>query len=264
VIAMLAFAEAGPRGVRRATFVRRPRIPLDAACVVANGVRESLRGMLGEACSVAMGEPVAIDAAAWTVLIRDALVFATPGRATDVAFVLGRTDARTLVDAAFGEEGSHRGAWSTLEHGAVERIVARCASACDVLCAERRGPTHAADAGRLPPCVAFFDVRVTAPVRFTLGVGLLRELPEPASAATLAPAALAAVPLTVQVILGTGQLSARRLLELRPGDLVALGTKVADEGELNVAGQRVAGGICGAVRGRAAFIVRSLPSRGDA
>jgi hypothetical protein len=247
---MLAFAEAGPRGVRRATFVRRPRIPLDAACVVANGVRESLRGMLGEACSVAMGEPVAIDAAAWTVLIRDALVFATPGRATDVAFVLGRTDARTLVDAAFGEEGSHRGAWSTLEHGAVERIVARCASACDVLCAERRGPTHAADAGRLPPCVAFFDVRVTAPVRFTLGVGLLR--------------ALAAVPLTVQVILGTGQLSARRLLELRPGDLVALGTKVADEGELNVAGQRVAGGICGAVRGRAAFIVRSLPSRGDA
>jgi flagellar motor switch/type III secretory pathway protein FliN len=264
VIASLVFPETAPGEVRRAAFVRRPRIPLDAACVVANGVRESLRGMLGEGCTVALGEPVAIDAAAWGVLVRDAHVFATPGRATDVAFVLGQRDARTLVDAAFGEETSHRGAPSALEHSAVERIVARCANACDVLCAERRGPTRAIDAAQLPRCVAFFDVRVTAPVRFTLGVGLLRELPEPEPAPLLSPAAFRAVPLTVRVILGSGQISARRLLELRPGDLVPLGTKVVDEGELNVAGQRVAGGMCGAIRGRAAFVVRSLPSRGDA
>jgi len=262
VIAALAFAP-GPGAVRPAAFVRRPRIPLDAACVVANGVREALRGLLGESCTVAIGEPVAIDAAAWQVLIRDALVFATPGRATDVAFVLGRADARTLVDAAFGEEGSHRGAWSALEHGAVERIAARCANACDVLCAERRGPTRAADAARLPPCVAYFDVRVTAPVVFTLGVGVLRELPEPEPAATLTPAALGAVALEARVILGTGRITARRLLELRPGDLVVLGTKVADEGELNVAGQRVADGTCGVARGRTAFVVRSLHARGD-
>ncbi len=264
MIAALAFTAAGPGRVRRAVFVRRPRIPLDAACVVANGVRESLRTMLGEGCTVALGEPVALDAAAWSILIRDAHVFATPGRATDVAFVLGRRDARTLVDAAFGEAASHRGATSALEHSAVERIVARCANACDVLCAERRGPTRAVDAAQLPQCAAFFDVRVTAPVRFTLGVGLLRELPDAEPAPLLSPAALRAVPLTARVVLGWGQITARRLLELRPGDLVPLGTKVADEGELNVAGQRVAGGICGAIRGRAAFVVRSLPSRGDA
>lgn len=261
MIASLAFAPG--TGVRPARFARRSRIPLDAACVVANGVREALRGLLGESPTVVLGDPVAIDPAAWRVLVRDALVFATPGRLTDVAFVLARADARTLLDAAFGEASSHRGAPSALETQAVERIAARCANACEALCAERRGPTRAADAARLPPCVAFFDVRVTAPVIFTLGVGVLRELPDAEPAATLTPAALGAVGLEARVVLGTGRISARRLLDLRPGDLVALGTKVVDAGELNVAGQRVAGGICGVVRGRAAFAVRSIHARGD-
>ncbi len=256
MIASLAFAP-GP-GVRAARFVRRPRIPLDAACVVANGVREALRGLLGESPSVALGEPVALDAAAWHLLVRDALIFATPGRLTDVAFVLPRADARTLLDAAFGEATSHRGAPSALEATAVERIAARCAYACDALCAERRGPTRVADAAHLPPARAFFDVRVTAPVRFTLGVAILRDLPEPEPSTALTPAALDAVGLEARVVLGTGRITARRLLDLRPGELIVLGTKVVDAGELNVAGQRVAEGVCGVVRGRAAFAVRSI------
>ena len=48
-----------------------------------------------------------------------------------------------------------------------------------------------------------------------------------------------------------------RLLDLRPGSVVPLGTKGADDGELNVAGQRVAFGSCGVRNGRAAFQVRS-------
>jgi hypothetical protein len=259
--AVLAF-EPGA-GVRQARFVRRARIPLEAACVVANGVREALRELLGEGCAVALGEPVALDAPAWQTLLRDAAVFATPGRDTDIAFVLDRRDARTLVDAAFGEDRSYGGAWSALEHNAVERIVARCANACDVLCAERRGPTRATDPARLPPCAAYFDVRVTAPVRLTIGVGVLRELPDLPPAATLSPAVLGTVPVTARALLGTGRIAAARLLELRAGDLILLDTKVAGEGELNLADQRIAGGLCGVVGGRTAFLVRSLYARGD-
>jgi len=244
--------------------VPRASLPVDAACVVANGVREALRTLLGEACAVTIGEPVALDAAAWRSLAHNALLFATPGRATDVVFVLAPRDARRLVGAAFGEEtAAEDGSWSVLEAGAVERIVARCANACDALCVERRGPTTSVDAARLPRSVAYFDVRVAAPVVLTIGVGILRELPETPPPATLTPAVLGGLGVDVRVILGRGTLTAPRLLDLRVGSLVALSTKVDGEGELKLAGQRIALGTCGVRNGHSAFEVRSQTMRGD-
>jgi hypothetical protein len=263
VIATLAFDPAR-EGVRRARFVRRPSLPVDAACVVANGVREALRTLLGEACTVTIGEPVALEAGAWRNLTRDALLFATPGRATDVVFVLGDRDARRLVQAAFGEDAAAGdGAWSALEAGAIERIVARCANACDALCVERRGPTSHVEAARVPRSVAYFDVRVAAPIALTIGVGILRELPETPPSATLTPAVIGGLALDVRVILGRATLPAPRLLDLRVGSLVALSTKVDGQGELNLAGQRIALGTCGARSGRSAFEVRAQTMRGD-
>lgn len=263
MIATLAFEPARER-VRRARFVPAPGLPVDAACVVANGIREGLRTLLGEACSVAIGEPVALDAAAWRALTRDALLFATPGAATDVVFVLPLRDARRLVAAAFGEaEAGERAGWSALEAGAAERIVARCANACDVLCAERRGPTRSTESAQIPRAVAAFDVRVTAPLTFTLAVGILRALPEAPPGPPLGAAVLDDVPLEVRAVLGHGTLALPQLLALRAGDVVRLATKVADAGELKVGGKRIALGTCGLRSGRAAFEVRSAILRGD-
>ena len=265
MIASLAFAPRRRTPVRQARFVPRPTLPVDAACVVANGVREGLRTLLGEVCTVTIGEPVALDAAAWRSLVHDALLFATPGRATDVVFVLAARDARRLVAAAFGEQpGAEEGAWSTLEAGAIERIVARCANAIEALCVERRGPTSTVEAARVPRAVAYFDVRVAAPVALTLGVGIGRDLPETPPLATLSPATLGEVSVDVRVVLGRAALPVPRLLELRVGSVVTLGTKVEGEGELNVAGQRIAFGTCGLRQGRTAFEVRSVMLRGDA
>jgi flagellar motor switch/type III secretory pathway protein FliN len=263
VIAALAF-EPARGGVRRARFVPRSSLPVDAACVVANGVREALRTLLGEACSLTIGEPVALDAATWRSLTHDALLFATPGRATDVVFVLAARDARRLVQAAFGEDtAAEDGSWSALEAGAIERIVARCANAADALCVERRGPTSSVEAARIPRSVAYFDVRVAAPIVLTLGVGILRELPETPPPATLTAAALGGVGIDVRVILGRGTLAAPRLLDLRVGSVVPLSTKVEGEGELNLAGQRIGLGTCGVRNGHAAFEVRTQTMRGD-
>jgi flagellar motor switch/type III secretory pathway protein FliN len=263
VIADAAF-EPRRNGPRRLRFVPRPSLPLDAACVVANGVREALRALLDDACAVAIGDPVALDAAAWHALARDALLFATPGRATDVVFVLGRRDARTLLAAAFGEESGGGGALSALEAGAIERIVARCAVACEAWCVERRGPTSAVDAARLPRSVAYFDVRVGAPVALTIGVGILRDLPAAPPAAEFPAAMLGGLSVEVRAVLGRGSLPVPRLLDLSAGCVVPLHTKVAGDGELNLAGQRIAFGTCGVRNGRAAFEVRSIAMRGDA
>jgi flagellar motor switch/type III secretory pathway protein FliN len=120
------------------------------------------------------------------------------------------------------------------------------------------------DAARIPRSVAYFDVRVTAPVALTLGVGIVRELPEAPPLTTLGMAALGEVALDVRAVLGRAALPVPRLLELRLGSVVTLGTKVEGEGELNVAGQRIAFGTCGLRQGHTAFEVRSVMLRGDA
>ncbi len=264
MIAALAFEPSLGR-VRRARFVPRVGLGLEAACGLANGLRDALAGALGATCAVTIGEPVALDALAWRSFCARALAFTLPGRTTDIVFVLAQRDARALIAAAFGEPPApHDASWTPLEAGAVERIIARCAPACDALCGERYGPVVAVDPARLGTCVDFFDVRVAAPVRLTIGVGLLRALPEPPPARTLARATLGAIPLEARVVLGRGVLAASRLLDLRVGDLVRLGTKVAGEGELNVAGHGIALGTCGVRNGLAAFDVHSTKMRGDA
>lgn len=256
MIAALAF-DPPCEGIRRVRFVPRPNLPVDAACVVANGIREALRTLLGETCAVTLGEPVTPAAAAWRTLTQDALLFATPGRATDVVFVLARRDARRLVRAAFGEAPApDEAAWTALESGAIERIVARCAGACDALCAERRGPTRAVDRAQIPPSVAYFDVRVSAPIVLTIGVGIARELSETPPARMVTSEMLGDVPLDVRIVLGRGILSTPGLLNLRPGSVVPLQTQIAGTSELNLAGQRIASGTCGVLHRRSAFEVR--------
>ncbi len=262
--AVLAFAPSNTR-VRRARFVRSPNLPIDAACLVANGIREALRVLIGESLAATLGDPVALDGAAWRTLTRDALTFVTPGRATDVVIVLARRDAQRLVQAAFGERAHHHARdWTPLELGAAERIVARCANALEPLLAERRGPTRSADPAALPPCAALFDVRIGAPAAVTIGIGITRELAPPPSLGSLGANGIARIPLDVRAILGSGRITAPRLLELRVGDLVMLETQVDGDGELKVGNQRVARGTCGVIDGRRAFHVRSVTVRGDA
>jgi flagellar motor switch/type III secretory pathway protein FliN len=155
------------------------------------------------------------------------------------------------------------GSWSALEAGAVERIIARCANACEALCVERRGPTAMVEPTQIPPSVAYFDVRVAAPIALTLGVAIVRELPETPPQVTVSAATIGSIALEVRVILGRGSMPVPCLLELRPGSVVSLGTKVDDAGELNVAGQRIGLGTCGLRNSRSAFEVQSITMRGD-
>src|ERR1700737_4474718 len=120
---MIADATFGaPRGrVRPLRFVARASIPLQAACVVANGMRETLRELFGEQCELVIGEPAAIGAQALSLLVRAAQLFLTRGRETDIVLVIPRRDARRLVLRAFGEgDDLPDEACSALEQHAIE------------------------------------------------------------------------------------------------------------------------------------------------
>jgi hypothetical protein len=264
---MIAGATFGPSSgrVRPLRFVRRSSIPLGAACVVANGIRETLRELLGEACEVVLGEPAAIGAEAWSVLTRNALLFLTRGRQTDIVLVLPKRDARRLVLRAFGERSPRDGpelpdaACSVLEAHALERIAARCAAAFDPLCSERRGASQPVAARDVPVCVAYFDVRVHAPIELTLGIGIVRDLPDPGPAGSLPAGVLDAVALELRAVFAEGTIDTAAFVRIRPGDIVKLNTKVGAPAFLNVAGHRVATGAAGVIASRSAVCVSGIP-----
>jgi hypothetical protein len=262
---MIADATFGPPGVRvrRMRLVPHASIPLEAACLVANGIRETLRELLGERCELVLGEPAALAPPAWSLLARDALLFLTRGRQTDIVLVLPRSDARRLVLRAFGEADGAAGelpaaACSALELHALARIAARCATAFDPLCAERRDASRAVGPHEIPPCVGYFDLRVHAPLALTLGIGIVRDLPEPGPAGMLPARALESVTVEAHAVFAEGTLDAAAFVRLRPGVIVKLSTKVGAPASLNCGARRLATGVPGVVASRTAFQVHDV------
>jgi flagellar motor switch/type III secretory pathway protein FliN len=257
VIADLGFGPADARGVRRARFVPRASIPLGAACLVANGLRETLRELFGERCELTIGEPAAIGPDAWDTLSREAHCFLTCGRQTDIVLVVPNGHARTLVLRAFGE-GEPLGAptLSALERHAVERIAARCAAAFDPLCAERRGPSQRVDGRTVPACVAYFDVRVQLPVALEIGIGIVRELPDQGPTGAFSAAHLAHVPVELRAEFASGTIDVATLLRLAPGDVVRLESQVGAVASLKIGGRAFASGTAGVAGGRYSCEVR--------
>ena len=250
-------------GVRRLRFVPRASIPVDAACVVANGIREALRELLGEGCELDLGEPAALDAEAWQRLAREAQLFLVRGLRTDVVLVVPRRDARRLVLRAFGEAEPPTApaldaACSALELQAIDRIAARCASAFGPLCAQRTEGSGRVAADRAPACVAYFDLRVRTPIELTLGIGIVRALPDAGTPGTLPAAALDEVGLEVRAVFAEGLIDAADFVTLRPGDVVKLDTKVGALASLNLGPRRLATGVAGVVSSRTAFLCRDL------
>jgi flagellar motor switch/type III secretory pathway protein FliN len=265
VIAELAFGRADAQGVRRARFVPRSSIPLGAACLVANGLRETLRELLGERCELSIGEPAAIGPDAWDTLSREAHCFLTCGRQTDIVLVVPNRYARALVLCAFGEgEPQVAATLSALELEAVERIAARCAAAFDPLCAERRSASQRVDAGSVPACVAYFDVRVHVPVPLEIGIGIVRELPDPGPTGAFPAAGLARVPVELRAEFASGIIDVATLLQLAPGDVVRLESQVDGATNLNIGGRLFARGTAGVAGGRYCCEIRFVQQSREA
>ena len=184
-----------------------------------------------------------------------------------MVLVLPQADARRLVRHAFGEDDSPvaEGACSALELHALERIAARCAQACEPLGGGVGGPlgagageVRAVRARDVPPCAAYVDLRVRAPVPLTLGIGIVRPLPAPAPAGGLGPRALDELALEARAVFAEGTIGAAAFVKLQPGDVVRLDSQVASPACLKIGGQRLATGIAGVVASRTAFLVHDV------
>lgn len=260
MIARLAFGDphvlADGRVVRQIRFVAHSTLPLAAACLVANGVRETLARLLASEVDVDLIEPALPGAAERRLLLLDAAILRVRGRLCDGFVIVRPADARRLVGLAFGEgERPDREPLSEIERATLDRIVTALVPLCNALCGTL-GPIVRESPERAACDVAtYFEVRTTGAVRLAIGFALSRD-PAEEVGELIALAELADVELAGRVEFARGRLSVPTFSRLAVGTTIALDTPLAAAGILRFGEVTFARGACGiAGAGRSALVV---------
>jgi flagellar motor switch/type III secretory pathway protein FliN len=255
-------AGAGGRILRELTFSVRSTFPLQAACLVANGLREQLTRLLAYDFELDLVEPTLVCAQARRVLFASALVYRVRGRLCDAFIVLRATDARRLVAAAFGEaERPERDPLSEIERTTLERIIAAVAPLCAPLCGQPGAVTREPSERAEIESVTYFEVRTSGALSVAIGFALTRD-PAEEVGSRLALDDLLDVKLEGTVECARGSIGVPAFAGLDAQTTLALETQLEAPGSLRFGDVLVARGICGAVEGRSTFVVECCPAGG--
>ncbi len=242
------------RCVREMRFERRSFLPPSAACVVANGVRETLASLLSTPVTMRLCEPTVPDARAWDAIARDAILYRVSGSVADAAVVLRAADALALASAAFGEAfdgSSDARTLSPIEREVVERAVKAVAANLCAICGARDSfPLERV--ATIGGFVSFFEMLLQKPVEARIGVALSRD-PAPECRGSLEFPHLQGVRVTAVASVDLGTNGAPALAWLREGAIVPIRAADLHRCSLTLAGRRVAGGTCGVNNGRLAM-----------
>lgn len=242
------------RCVRQARFEARSSLPISAACVVANGIREALSSLLGASVTVRLFEPTIPGPHAWPALLRDARLYRVRGNVADAAVVLRACDAVTLAAALFGEAPATdvvERALSPMECDVLDRMINAIAANLGAVCGAREGfPVERVCA--LDGFVTYFELLIEEPIASRIGIALSRE-PSPEARGCLEPRHLAAVRLTAVASLDLGRIEAVGVARLAVGSTIPVDPAELHRCRLTAHGRRLAGGSCGVRHGRYAF-----------
>lgn len=244
------------RCVRRAQFERRSALSVTAACVVANGVRETLSALLATTVALRLTEPVIPDARAWSAIAAQAKLYGVRGCVADAAFVLRPVDALALAAAAFGETPQEQRALSPLESEILLRAVRALAVCLAPVCG--REPTRLEPILDISGYATYFELLVERPAQLRIGVALSKD-PVAKGAVTLSPEHLFDVEIELSAQFAAGTIPAAAFLDLRQGVVVPMITKIGQSGLLLASGTVLARGECGALGERNALIVGAAP-----
>jgi flagellar motor switch protein FliM len=256
VIAALAFGpprKIAGRIVREISFAPRSSLPLSAACLVANGVREALSRLLATEIDVDLTGPRMPSESERRLFVAGATIVRVRGRLCDGFVVVRPADARKLVALAFGEEGrSEREPLSEIEGATLERILHALVPLCNTLCGTL-GPTARETSERAArDLTTYFEIRTTGTPRIALGFAISRDPAEEVSE-RITLDDLAAVEIAGTVEFARGTLSVPAFSRLAPGVTLLLDTPLGANGVLRFGDVAFARGSCGASDGRSAI-----------
>jgi flagellar motor switch/type III secretory pathway protein FliN len=233
-------------------FEARSTLAIGAACLVANGVRETLASVLGASAAVHLLEPQLPQPQAWQALVLDAYLWRVRGGAGDAAFVLRADDALALAAAAFGEEAAAPRRLSPVETEVVDRAIRALAPALAPVCGAGLSPVERIFDIR--GYATYFELLVASPAQFRLGVALAQD-PPGAVGPPLRIEDLLDVEVELSVEFARASVDAAAFLALGTGAEVPMNTRMAEPGLLKAGSAVFARGRCGALGERAAMLV---------
>ncbi len=246
------YERTGAKRVRRAFFEARSSLPISAACVVANGIRETLSSLLRGSVAVRLFEPRIPAPHAWSAILRDARLYRVRGNVADAAVILRASDAVALAAALFGESSDAvERALSPIECDVLDRMINVIAANLGAVCGAREGyPVERV--GALDGFVTYFELLIEEPVSARIGVALSRD-PASDTRGSLEAKHLAQVRLTALATLNLGKIDAAAVSRLVIGAIVPVEPAVLHRCSLMAHGRRLARGSCGVRDGRYAF-----------
>ncbi len=248
-------AAADGRPVREACFAPRSTLPLSAACLVANGVREQLARMLAVDLETELIEPIVPSEDARQTLFANAVVYRVRGRSGDAFVSIRPADARRLVATAFAErERPEAAPLSEIERATLERVLSALPPLCVPLCGVIRSVVAETAAYAALETAAYFEVRLCEPVRVSIGFALAFDPAEEIGPA-LTLEDVSDVELTCSIEVARGGIALPALTQLEPGCMLPLETALGADGRLHAGGVTLALGTCGARGERAAFML---------
>jgi flagellar motor switch protein FliM len=241
--------------MRRIVFGSRSALPTSAACVVANGIRETLASLLGIPVEVRLSEPAIPNASTWIHIVRDAMLYRVAGAVADAAIVLRSDDALTLTGALFGEPAQSHAAreLSPIEIDVLERTVRAMASHLGAVCGAR--DTNIVERiDSLERFSTYFEIFIEAPLSARVGIALSRD-PQSAPQQRFDLAHLADVPLRLHATMELGALRGGEAAALSVGSLVSLASGSLQRCALRSGHRFLVRGSCGVRNGRFAVTV---------
>lgn len=262
---MLGFARGGERSsgrrIRQMVFEERSMLPVSAACVVANGVRETLSSLFCEAVALKLYEPTIPTPAGWSAIGRDAVVYRARTPSIDAAVIVRPADASALAAAAFGERGPRPAPLSPLERTVLERTVQAIALQFGPICGPAAREPVLERIDDLRGFTTFFELQVERPVRSRIGIALSRD-PLPQSHPGIAPDDLSEIELELRVRFDVGRHPAAQIGALEPGTVLAA-PPGALRGAVLLAGRMLALGECGVHGQHYALAIDRTPTGRD-
>jgi hypothetical protein len=244
--------------IRKPVFRPRSALPSSAACMVANGVRETLTSIFSSPVEMRVFEPSIPSPPAWPAIVKDAVLYRVRGSIADAAIVLRSADALSLVAALFGEGLSVRREreLSPIERDLLDRtanaIAAHLVSVCgtrESRCVERIGTIEGYS--------TYFELLVEEPVGARIGIALSRD-PSPEPRGCVEIGHLAAVPIAALATLDLGRIPSGAVAELRRGSILTLRPYDLQRCSLHAHGRSLARGACGVRNGHYALHVEAV------
>lgn len=223
---------------------------MPAACAVASAIGAYLTRSFSRHVPVRVLEPAVPDADAWAELLAGAHVVRVCGNAGRAALVVREGEAMRLVCSALEEERGASRPLSPIERRVRDDIIHGMTGALSHLC----GPDVRRANDATDEFFTYFEVLAGAaqPARIGIAAGPAAPL---APQQTVRPDDLGHVEVEVSVELARGEVPAARVLDLRPGDVVPMTTRIGEPGVPRLAGSALARGTCGAAGTRFAMMV---------